>query len=87
LYFKLADASTIYLLESVQGGEKWGRYSIIVSPCRNVLRAYEHQVTVSVDDAGRIARVRRPAGLSKFPSKNAIRWWSGVMACRVSMVA
>jgi anthranilate synthase component 1 len=50
LYLKLADAPYTYLLESVQGGEKWGRYSIIGLPCRTVLRAYEHQVTVSVDD-------------------------------------
>ena len=50
LYLKLADAPYTYLLESVQGGEKWGRYSIIGLPCRTVLRAYEHSVTVSVDD-------------------------------------
>jgi anthranilate synthase component I len=50
LYLKLADAPYSYLLESVQGGEKWGRYSIIGLPCRTVLRAYEHQVTISVDD-------------------------------------
>ena len=50
LYLKLADAPYSYLLESVQGGEKWGRYSIIGLPCRTVLRAYEHQVSVSVDD-------------------------------------
>lgn len=28
-YLRLADAPYSYLLESVQGGEKWGRYSII----------------------------------------------------------
>ncbi|MDO8696617.1 MAG: anthranilate synthase component I, partial [Pseudomonas sp.] len=50
LYLKLADAPFTYLLESVQGGEKWGRYSIIGLPCRTVLRAYEHSVTVSIDD-------------------------------------
>lgn len=49
LYLKLADAPYSYLLESVQGGEKWGRYSIIGLPCRTVLRAYEHRVTVCVD--------------------------------------
>ena len=50
LYLKLADAPYSYLLESVQGGEKWGRYSIIGLPCRTILRAYEHRVTVSVDE-------------------------------------
>jgi anthranilate synthase component 1 len=28
-YLKLANAPYSYLFESVQGGEKWGRYSII----------------------------------------------------------
>ena len=31
-YIKLADGPYSYLLESVQGGEKWGRYSIIGLP-------------------------------------------------------
>ena len=50
LYLKLADAPHSYLLESVQGGEKWGRYSIIGLPCRTVLRAHGNQVRVSKDD-------------------------------------
>ncbi len=49
IYLKLADEANTYLLESVQGGEKWGRYSIIGLPARTVLRAYEHDVRISVD--------------------------------------
>lgn len=49
IYLKLADEPNTYLLESVQGGEKWGRYSIIGLPARTVLRAYEHDVSISVD--------------------------------------
>ena len=49
IYLKLADAPNSYLLESVQGGEKWGRYSIIGLPCRTVLRAHDRQVRVTVD--------------------------------------
>ncbi|WP_236233837.1 anthranilate synthase component I [Pseudomonas tohonis] len=49
LYLKLADTPFSYLLESVQGGEKWGRYSIIGLQSRTVLRAHGHQVSVSVD--------------------------------------
>jgi len=33
-YLKLAEGPYSYLFESVQGGEKWGRYSIIGLPCR-----------------------------------------------------
>ena len=32
-YLKLANVPWTFLLESVQGGEKWGRYSIIGLPC------------------------------------------------------
>jgi len=48
-YLKLADAPYAYLLESVQGGEKWGRYSIIGLPCRTLVTVSGRQVTVSRD--------------------------------------
>ena len=34
VYLKLAEGNDSYLLESVEGGETWGRYSIIGLPCR-----------------------------------------------------
>ncbi|MDT8319544.1 MAG: anthranilate synthase component I [Xanthomonadales bacterium] len=34
VYLKLADGPDTYLLESVEGGETWGRYSFIGLPCR-----------------------------------------------------
>ena len=49
IYLKLAAQPNSYLLESVQGGEKWGRYSIIGLPCRTVLRVHEHQISVTHD--------------------------------------
>ncbi|MEN1728498.1 MAG: anthranilate synthase component I [Pseudomonadota bacterium] len=39
VYLKLADGPSAFLLESVQGGENWGRYSIIGLPCRRAWRA------------------------------------------------
>ena len=39
VYMKLVDAPNAFLLESVQGGENWGRYSIIGLPCRRAWRA------------------------------------------------
>ncbi len=51
-YLKLADAPYSYLLESVQGGEKWGRYSIIGLPCQTILRVTGRQICVLRD--GRI---------------------------------
>ncbi len=50
-YLKLADAPYSYLFESVQGGEKWGRYSIIGLPCRTLLRVRGHEITVEQDGA------------------------------------
>ena len=48
-YLKLADGPYSYLLESVQGGEKWGRYSIIGLPARTLLSVHGHQVSVHED--------------------------------------
>jgi anthranilate synthase component 1 len=45
-YLKLAKGPYSYLLESVHGGEKWGRYSIIGLPCSTVLRASGNEITV-----------------------------------------
>lgn len=36
-YLKLADQPYTYLFESVQGGEKWGRYSMIGLPAREII--------------------------------------------------
>ena len=46
-YLKLANAPYSYLFESVQGGEKWGRYSIIGLPARTVIKVTGRQVEVS----------------------------------------
>ena len=49
-YLKLAqDNAYSYLLESVQGGEKWGRYSIIGLPANTIVQVYNHQVKVYKD--------------------------------------
>lgn len=45
-YLKLARGPYSYMLESVQGGEKWGRYSIIGLPCETVLRVVGSTLTV-----------------------------------------
>jgi anthranilate synthase component 1 len=48
-YLKLADAPYSYLFESVQGGEKWGRYSFIGLPCRQRLRIRGQEITIEYD--------------------------------------
>jgi anthranilate synthase component 1 len=51
VYLKLAEGPFSYLFESVQGGEKWGRYSIIGLPCRTSLKVYGARVVLERDGA------------------------------------
>jgi anthranilate synthase component 1 len=44
-YLKVAEGPS-FLLESVEGGEKWGRYSIIGASIRWTLEARDHRVTL-----------------------------------------
>lgn len=46
IYLKLADAPYTYLFESVQGSEKWGRYSFIGLPCHQVIKISGRQIQV-----------------------------------------
>ena len=45
-YLKLANAPYSYLFESLQGGETWGRYSIIGLPCPTVICVRGQDITV-----------------------------------------
>ena len=48
-YLKLAEGPYSYLLESVQGGEKWGRFSVIGLPSKTILKVSGHTVTVETE--------------------------------------
>jgi len=45
-YLKLADRPYTYLFESVHGGNKWGRYSIIGLPCETIYRFVGNELSV-----------------------------------------
>jgi len=49
LYLKLANTPYSYFLESVQGGEKWGRYSFIGLAAEKVIKIYDYEVRVEVN--------------------------------------
>ena len=49
-YLKLANGAYSYLFESVQGGEKWGRYSIIGLPAQQVIKIFKQ--TIQIFSAG-----------------------------------
>jgi len=47
VYLKLAGGQDSYLFESVEGGETWGRYSIVGLPCRRRYTVRGHTLTIS----------------------------------------
>jgi anthranilate synthase component 1 len=47
VYLKLADGPFAYLFESVEGGARWGRYSIIGLPARRVIRVRGKRLIVT----------------------------------------
>ncbi|AKJ96126.1 anthranilate synthase component I [Thioalkalivibrio versutus] len=51
IFLKLANRPYSYLFESVQGGERWGRYSFIGLPARTLVRVHGHDITVETDGA------------------------------------
>ncbi len=56
-YLKLANGPYSYLFESVHGGEKWGRYSIIGMPCHKRIKVFGHDIVIENDgeDSERIS--------------------------------
>lgn len=59
VYLKLADGPYAYLFESVEGGENWGRYSIIGLPCRRVYSLRDKML--NVEDLGEVVETRELA--------------------------
>src|SRR6266480_891341 len=51
IYLKLANRPGSYLLESVIGGERFGRYSIVGLPAREVFEARGNEVLIKRDGA------------------------------------
>jgi anthranilate synthase component 1 len=52
VYLKLADSPDAYLLESVEGGETWGRFSIIGLPCKRRYALSGTRLTTFENGAG-----------------------------------
>ncbi|HEY9540662.1 MAG TPA: anthranilate synthase component I, partial [Luteimonas sp.] len=59
VYLKLADGPHTCLFESVEGGERFGRYSIICLPARRVFAFHGHVLTVS--EYGEVVETREVA--------------------------
>ncbi len=69
VYLKLADAPHTYLLESVEGGERFGRYSIIGLPAKRVITFRGH--AMQIRDNGELIEAREVA--DPFAEVEALR--------------
>jgi anthranilate synthase component 1 len=78
VYLKLADGPDAYLFESVEGGETWGRFSIIGLPCQQRYELNGTRLTVFEDGEGiaeetvndpldRISRLQREFRSPRLP--------------------
>ncbi len=76
-YMKLAEGRNSYLLESVQGGEKWGRYSIIGLPCQILIKVFGNRIDIESQEQLH----------SRFDVENPLDWIDAVQklsCCRQS---
>ncbi len=49
-YLKLANKAYTFLFESVQGGEKWGRYSIIGLQAKKIIKVCDHKIHIETPE-------------------------------------
>jgi anthranilate synthase component 1 len=88
LYLKLANQPFSYLLESVQGGERFGRYSIIGLPAKTRIVAYGRKVQVldgdrvveSVEDTNPLDFVKSFQARFKTPPYEGLPRFTGGLA-------
>ncbi len=85
VYLKLADGPHTYLFESVEGGERFGRYSIIGLPARTVYEFRGHQLSVrqhgeiveTREIADPLAEVERLRAAHKVPQIDGLPGFTG----------
>ena len=84
-YMKLANGPYSYLFESVQGGENWGRYSIIGLPCNEVIKISGNNIrlesngrlTNSLSSDAPLDWVRQYASTFNIPDIDGLPRFSG----------
>ncbi len=59
-YMKLVDKEFSFLFESVQGGEKWGRYSIIGLPAKEIYQFFGNTLRIQNDSGSKEEQVDDP---------------------------
>jgi anthranilate synthase component I len=82
------DEGPVFLLESMEGGERWGRYSFLGASARSTLRVYRHHVELeeggtvtNLDHQGDPFAVLR-SYMARFTPVNLVglpRFWGGLV--------
>jgi anthranilate synthase component 1 len=88
LYLKLANQPFSYLLESVQGGERFGRYSIIGLPAKMRIVAHNRQIQVlqdnvvveSIDNTNPLDFIQQFQARFKTPPREGLPRFTGGLA-------
>lgn len=84
-YLKLANGPHTYLLESVEGGEKWGRYSIIGLAAKSVFKVTGRKVVIEtggkveseIETDDPFSEIQRFQSRFKVPEMEALPRFSG----------
>ena len=56
VFKKLGNKPFSYLFESVEGGDKWARYSLIGLPSSKVIKVYKNQIKIFKDGGSMYTR-------------------------------
>ena len=75
LYSRIKDKRNSFLLESIEGGEKWAQYSIIGLDCKDTIKITGNKIEIKNNEATTILESKDPLNeldniLTKFKSPN-----------------
>ena len=75
LYSRIKDKRNSFLLESIEGGEKWAQYSIIGLDCKDTIKVTGNKIEIKNNEATTILESKDPLNeldniLTKFKSPN-----------------
>ena len=75
LYSRIKDKRNSFLLESIEGAEKWAQYSIIGLDCKDTIKVTGNKIEIKNNEATTILESKDPLNeldniLTKFKSPN-----------------
>ena len=70
IYLKIANTSYSYLLESVEGGENFGRYSIIGLPAKKIFQV--HGTEIKIIEEGKNSSVKHESEIGRASCRERV---------------